>query len=304
MTHDLNESRTGPSISVAVLVRPQNESSLRSTLNEFDAVYTRSWRELEARLVSGAFQTTVVDPGLLTDSDTRQMAAFGFRHPDLGFIAYASLVGASLHAVAQMTCDGFFFHQVLVHERDCSRSRVCRAIERASAHSFVGKVLGRLERDLSALPQTVARTLFDLFARPGRYSGVCDLATEADVKVRTLYRTFQHARLGPPKKFLTLAKICRAYFLLRNSDASVAEVAMQVGYHRASTLTENCMRIFGCTPSGLRSTRDDDELALGLLDWLYKPGWRVQRAAHAPLVRMALQSSINKRLTRSPMKTP
>ena len=205
------------------------------------------------------------------------MAAFRVARPDVAFIAYASLDGASLHAIARLAREGNFFHHVLVREADCSGYTLRKAIERAGAHGLVNQVLGRLERDLSALPEDVARTLFDLFARPARYSDVSDLATESRVKVHTLYRTFQHAHLRSPRKFLTLAKVCRACFLLRHCGMSVSEVALQLRYDRVNTLAENCAQVFGCSPSTLRIARDQDELALALLDWLYKPHWREKR---------------------------
>lgn len=185
-------------ISVAIFARQQSESGLRSILRQFDVVYTRSWAELEFRLTNGAFRTAILDPGLLTVSDAKSVTAFKSHHPEVAFISYASLDGASLQTVARMACDGFLFNDVLVHE-GCCRYTVRRAVERASSQGLVTEVLGQLETDLSTLPESVGQILFDLFARPSHYTKVCDLATACRVKVRTLYRILNHARLGSPK---------------------------------------------------------------------------------------------------------
>lgn len=265
------QSRSRPPICVGIFARTQCDSRLSGMVQGSAAIYARSWRELEARLASGAVQTALIDPLLVTPSDQHSIAAFRVSHPGIALIAYASLNGASLRALMRLNREGNLFHHVLIREREFPRSAPRRVIESATAHGLVNEVLGRLERDLSALPDCVVRTLVDLFARPGRYCGVSDLATESHLKIHTLYRSFQGAGLASPKKFLTLAKLCRACFLLCQSDASVCDVAMQVGYTRASTLMENCARVFGCTPCGLRGVGDQEELARRLLEWLCKP---------------------------------
>jgi AraC-like DNA-binding protein len=258
-------------IAVAVFVRAQMDSMLRTVLEAFQVVRMRCFGELQTSLASGAVRIALIDPALLGPGDRRHLALIRLRHPGVALIAYTSLDGPSLRAVARMVSEGHFFHRVLLHERDCTEYAIFPAIQRAGAQCLVNQVLGPLEGGLSALPQSVNRTIVDLFCRPSRYSTVCDLATESEIKVHTLYREFRRAGIATPRKFLTLAKMCHACFLLRESNASVTEVAVRVGYDRASTLTESCLRIFGRAPSGLRCTTEDGGLAKGMLDWLHKP---------------------------------
>lgn len=261
---------TRPLIRVGVLARTECDSSLVAVLKEFDAVYARSWGQLEPMLTSGDVHTALIDPGLLSFSDQRKAARVKANYPNIALIAYASLDAASLNAIARMNGEGYVFHNVLIRERDCKSHTVSRAIESACAHRLVNAVLGRLERDLAALPHNIFTVVVDVFSRPARYNRVSDLASESRVPVYTLYRHFQQARLGSPKKLLSLAKICRACFLFRHSDASVKDVAMQLGYDRATTLLDNCARMLGCTPSSLRSAAAEEDIAAGLLEWWCK----------------------------------
>lgn len=239
-------------------------------------VYAGSWAGLERTLATNAVRAVIVDPSF-GPTDSKILLDVIRRHPQVSVIAYASLDAASLLAVARISRDGPMLYETLVHERDGTTHRLAQVIERANANTLVTEVLGPLEVGLAQLPESVQRTLFDLFARPARYSSVSDLATESHVTLQTLYRGFEKARIGTPRKILTVAKVCRGYSLLRDSGVLVGAVAARLGYVRMRTFCENCSEVFGCGPSQLRVPSDQKEVALNILDWLYKPGWRKRR---------------------------
>jgi AraC-like DNA-binding protein len=260
-----------PRDSVVVFARSDFVSHLRTVLTTENVAYPRSWNELRSSLSTPTVRTLIIDPLVGSVSNGRPLFDVARSFPKVAFVAYAAFDAESFRATAMLSSSGPHFFEVLIHAHDIAYHRVAQAIVRANAHHLVTEVVGPLERGVGRLPQGVREAVFDLFARPGRYADVSDLAIQSCSTVQTLYRQFHDADLGTPKRLVTLARICRGYLLLRTSDALARDVAASVGYHRATTFTENCAEIFGCGPSALRRTDDEQEIALTLLDWLYKP---------------------------------
>jgi AraC-like DNA-binding protein len=139
------------------------------------------------------------------------------------------------------------------------------------AMSLAGSVLGWAERSLALLPFRLRLVLIDLFERPRRYTTAAELSLAADLSLCAVYRSFDQARLGTPKKLVVVAKMLRAYHHLRNSDFSIAQVSAVVGFQRVRALVDHTKNIFACRPSRLRAEDDQQEVVTALLDWLYKP---------------------------------
>jgi AraC-like DNA-binding protein len=262
---------------IAVLACPVAAAQLNDVLAGKDAIFARSWTELESSGALPEIRVVLLDPTYGAGIDRRTLVRIGKRYPKLSIVAYTSLDPPSLGALIRLSNIGPFLYDVLIHERDGRQDRVLQVAERASAHEFVAEVLGELEMAIGRLPASVSQTLFDLFARPRRYRTVQDIASESHVGVQTLYRIFDAAGLGTPRKMLTIAKLCRGYFLLRTSCVSVRTVAATLGYTRVSTFAENCREIFAIKPSKLRSVKHERELSMKVLDWLCKPRRNKQR---------------------------
>jgi transcriptional regulator GlxA family with amidase domain len=131
--------------------------------------------------------------------------------------------------------------------------------------------LSFLERSLSELPPALSAAISDLFARPERYGTATDLAIEAGVKERTLWRMIEKNRLGTPKKLVVGAKLLHAYAYLRRPKSNVREVGLRLGFTSRRHLAVNIASMFGCHPSRLRSETHPHKVVLCALDWIYKP---------------------------------
>jgi AraC-like DNA-binding protein len=282
-----------PHDSVAVFARPDFVRHLRTLLASENVAYPRSWNELRSTLAAPTIRTLIVDPIIGGVGNGRPLSDLARTFPQVAFVAYAAFDAESLRATAKLSHHGPRFYEVLVHASDIGYHRVAQAILRASAHHLVTEVVGPLERGIGRLPQGLREAVFDLFSRPGRYTDVRDLATQSHSTVQTLYRQFESADLGTPKRIVTVARICRGYLLLRTSDVLARDVAASVGYRRSTTFSENCAEIFGCGPSTLRHVADEQEFALALLDWLYKPSRRNRRISASQPADTAVISDMN-----------
>jgi AraC-like DNA-binding protein len=148
------------------------------------------------------------------------------------------------------------------------------ALERVSNNLCGDAVLRSMEPALGKLPASLQRTLHDLFARPYRYKSASDIAYESGIPMRALYRTIRKARLGTPKKLITVAKVARGYGYLRASKGSVYAISKELGYARARIFASQVSVVLGCRAKGLRRDISSNEALMRLLEWLHKPSWR------------------------------
>jgi AraC-like DNA-binding protein len=133
-------------------------------------------------------------------------------------------------------------------------------------------VLRAMETRITRLPPELSRTVVDLFERPHRYDCGEDIARDARISVRSLYRAFERSGLGSPKKMLTVAKLARGYTYLVSSSTRLGRVSQRIRYSRPRLFSEAVGEVFGCSPCKLRKHSDSNEVVLQLLEWLYKPG--------------------------------
>jgi AraC-like DNA-binding protein len=131
--------------------------------------------------------------------------------------------------------------------------------------------LGALEASFSKLPACVVTAILDLFRRPHRYESATDIACQAGITPKALENSMRSANLGAAKKLVILAKLLRACGYLRDSRYQVGRVCDRVGYSHRRIFAEHSRTVFGCSPSGLRSSNNPDEIVMSALEWFYKP---------------------------------
>lgn len=96
-----------------------------------------------------------------------------------------------------------------------------------------------------------------LHRRPARPWTVATLAAEAGMSRAAFARRFTALVGRPPLGYLTDWRMALAADLLRESAATVAEVARQVGYTDPFTFSAAFKRVRGTAPSALRRDRAD-----------------------------------------------
>jgi AraC-like DNA-binding protein len=224
----------------------------------------------------------VLDPSASGSLDVTAVIDLLRKHPSVPFLAYVSLAPHNLKAVATLSRHGLA--DVIVHPVD---DRVlCATVEACSKTRLVGGLLGMLEIAIAKLSPSVCRAVQDLFKRPNRYETGADIAISAGIGVKSVYRDFQAAHLGTPKKMVTVAKLLYGYSHLLNSRLSMAEISVKLGYSSPRIVADHSGKVFGCRLSSLRNA-SEDEVVMALLDWFYRPcGRRLgRREAHSSMHR-------------------
>ncbi|WEK04842.1 MAG: AraC family transcriptional regulator [Candidatus Devosia phytovorans] len=102
--------------------------------------------------------------------------------------------------------------------------------------------------------ERLAVAIRGMHARPERGWTVAELAREAALSRSGFYERFQGAVGMAPMEYLTAWRLALAKDLLRKREASVAEIARQVGYRSASAFSVAFTRDVGVSPA--RYARD------------------------------------------------
>jgi AraC-like DNA-binding protein len=90
--------------------------------------------------------------------------------------------------------------------------------------------------------------------RPSRLFLVGDLAREARLDIRSFTRAFRSATGLAPYEYLTMRRLQHARDLLQ-TDRSITEIAMSVGYANPSKFAAAFRRLYDCSPREWRNAR-------------------------------------------------
>ncbi len=101
-------------------------------------------------------------------------------------------------------------------------------ILRLTADAVANLLLDALARPLETMPAVVGRAIRFLFAAPHRFPSVEDLASAAGMSRRHLHRLVINAGLTSPTQLLVVARVLRAYQLLRPGDVTLEQAATRL----------------------------------------------------------------------------
>jgi AraC-like DNA-binding protein len=83
---------------------------------------------------------------------------------------------------------------------------------------------------------------------------VADLAREAGLSPAHFSREFRRLFGESPHRYLLTRRLERAAALLRNTDRSVTEICLDVGWSSVGSFTTSFGRMFGATPTEYRAS--------------------------------------------------
>jgi AraC-like DNA-binding protein len=115
------------------------------------------------------------------------------------------------------------------------------------------EALSRLALDLAGAPRDCWRFFELLFATTPRTNTVRQLASNLRVLPSTLLSRFFRAKLPPPKRYLSLARLIRAAKLFENPGFSVAAVANHLRYSSPQSFGRHVRNVMGMSPVAFRS---------------------------------------------------
>lgn len=98
----------------------------------------------------------------------------------------------------------------------------------------IGDVIGALERDSA------------------RAWSIAEMAALAHMSRSTFLRTFRHALGHPPIEFLIRRRLESAQRLLRDTDRSITDIALEAGFSDSNYMARQFRRLTGMTPSRYR----------------------------------------------------
>jgi AraC-like DNA-binding protein len=116
--------------------------------------------------------------------------------------------------------------------------------------------LTQINLDLPGISKDCWRFFELLFDSSPRISTVRQLARHLNILPSTLMSRFFRAKLPPPKRYLSLARLIRAARLFENPGLSVARVANHLDYSSPQSFGRHVRTVMKMSPVKFRSTYD------------------------------------------------
>jgi len=226
------------------------------------------WACFETRLQNCETHAIIFDPASNGAPSLGDLLELLRKHPPKAAIAYIKTCPRNLRAVLVLSRTHVDF---VLHPFRGTGADFKSLIQSANASRLGLECLAYLEKSFSCLPTGVRWALEDVFAHPRRYHCGADLAIKSAQSERSLWDSVRSARLGTPRKLVTVAKVLHGCCYLRESSLDLSEISRRVGYTSPRIFAENVRCLLGCSPLDLSSEIEPRELIQHALEWLYKP---------------------------------
>ena len=157
--------------------------------------------------------------------------------------------------------------RILIDARQPSGWQTLREILAAERSSDLQRTaLGQLSSDLAGAPPDCWRFFELLFSHSPQIHTIRQLSKHLNILPSTLMSRFFRAKLPPPKRYLSLARLIRAAKLFENPGLSVASVANYLDYSSPQSFGRHVRTIIGVSPVAFRQNYD----GAGMLDHFRK----------------------------------
>ncbi len=269
---------------VLAFLSPPLLAHLRVTLGAgHTLVVARSWDDVVQLVRHRVVDVLVLDPAADGAIRSAEILTIGALYPTQPVILYLALSPGSLRAVVELARHGV--SQVVLHRFDDDATRFRTLLGQQHDIAIVDAALAALLGPLSALTVPLARAVRRLFERPQRFWTAQDLALEAAMPRRTMYRELGAAGFSSPRRLVLGARLLRAYGYLREPGYFVADVVTKLGYGSARVLVRHTRELVGATPSMLRDGVTEAEFVARLIAGILSPD--LDSAVTAPRRRRA-----------------
>lgn len=134
---------------------------------------------------------------------------------------------------------------------DALISRLCDVVVMHSIRAWIEGTDAAKAGWLRAIKDPgIGRTIAEIHANPAKDWSVSSLASEAGLSRSAFAARFTELVGESAMRYVTLCRMHHASELLKNSHASVAEVAVQSGYSSEAAFNRAYKRVMGVTPRG------------------------------------------------------
>lgn len=169
----------------------------------------------------------VVDPAdRRLEGQTRSLATLLDEYGWVPAILYTPLASVGIKAAAELLRHGV--RALLLAGFDDQPQAIRTLFERLTANAITDRLLDALAHPLAHMPPSAVRAVRRLFGAPHRYSSVEDLASDAALTRRHLARVVMAVGLTSPWQLLVVARVMRAYLLLKPEGASLENTAARL----------------------------------------------------------------------------
>jgi AraC-like DNA-binding protein len=147
--------------------------------------------------------------------------------------------------------------RILIDARQPSGWQTLREILAAEKSNDLQRTaLGQLSSDLAGAPADCWRFFELLFSSSPQIQNVRQMARQLNILPSTLMSRFFRAKLPPPKRYLSLARLIRAAKLFENPGLSVASVANYLDYSSPQSFGRHVRTVMNMSPVEFRETYD------------------------------------------------
>ena len=205
------------------------------------------------------------------EREAARVAAVVREFPRVTAVALLTQVEADTpHAVLTLGRSGV---KTLVDVRQPSGWRELRNVLSADppGGAIQRAALTQLGADLAGAPDDCRLFFETLFTCGNRVSTVRLLSRQLAVLPSTLMSRFFRARLPAPKRYLAMARLCRAASLFENPGLSVANVALALDYSSPQSFGRHVRSLLGATAVDFRQRYDGEGMLQRFRDELVLP---------------------------------
>jgi AraC-type DNA-binding domain-containing proteins len=201
---------------------------------------------------SGAVLISIARYGLQSSA---RMAAMVREFPRVPAMA---LLTETQHSTPQhLLALGQLGVRILIDARQPSGWQTLRDILAAEKSNDLQRTaLGQLSTDLTGAPSDCWRFFELLFSHTPQVHTIRQLSRQMNILPSTLMSRFFRAKLPPPKRYLSLARLIRAAKLFENPGLSVASVANYLDYSSPQSFGRHVRTIMGVSPVVFRQNYD------------------------------------------------
>jgi AraC-like DNA-binding protein len=221
----------------------------------YSALHRESLEEVLADLrerKSGAVLISIARYGLQSSA---RMAAMVREFPRVPAMA---LLTETQHSTPQhLLALGQLGVRILIDARQPSGWQTLRDILAAERSNDLQRTaLGQLSADLTGASADCWRFFELLFSHSPQIHTIRQLSRQLNILPSTLMSRFFRAKLPPPKRYLSLARLIRAAKLFENPGLSVASVANYLDYSSPQSFGRHVRTIMGVSPVVFRQNYD------------------------------------------------
>lgn len=247
---------------VLTLVPPEAAAHVEQALGaHVTATAVREIQRFLAAVESNTADVLLIDPRLVPPRSMDTLVST-VRRVGTPVLAYTQLTSLGMRTLLTLAAAGV--RDVLIRGLDDDAPTLRRALDRLRQETLGGRVLGALAPALEVMPEPLRTAITARFVRPDAADTPHRLAANAGMNRRSLDRWVARSGIASARLLVAAPKLVLAYDQLRQPDATVADVAVRVGYSSPRSLERQCQLLVGARPVALRRTMGPDAFAAAL----------------------------------------